>query len=186
VDTWLGITVLATPDTGLDDPATFFYGSVAGETGAAFTGKGQFFGRDAADMQAVAANLFRRRRVDSPTDLNRDGRVDAFDLQLIPVASGGGFASNVLAAITPQTGPLPLAGATVDEAVAEEDPIENIAVLPPNSGSFAGYEATTDERLGVEDSTDLDLAFAAFAVTETDEPVPSGLISALTPGKQAL
>jgi hypothetical protein len=137
-------------------------------------------------MQSVAANLFRKVAANSPSDLNRDGRVDAFDLQLIPVASGGGFNSNVLAAITPQAGEPLLAAAVVDEAVAEEDSSAGEAAYPPGDASLGGHASPLDGRVGGEETADRDLTFAAFASRGADLAHPDGLFSALAAGKLAL
>ena len=36
VNTWLGVSLLASADTGLSEPADFYFGSAVGETGASF------------------------------------------------------------------------------------------------------------------------------------------------------
>jgi Tol biopolymer transport system component len=164
VDKWLGITILATADTGLASAATFFYGSVPGETGAAFVGQGQFFGRDAADQQTIAIDLFHTADVENPNDLNHDGRVDAFDLQVIPVAGGGRIQPNVLSAITPQSGAP--AAAAVDEFLAADgaaaSETDEIPFRPAHNG-LGSFDGPADERVGGKEATDHDLVFATFA-----------------------
>jgi hypothetical protein len=102
VDTWLAVKLRSNADTGLAEDAEFFFGSVPGDTGEAFQGHGQYFGRDAADLQSMARNLFQRTGVGNANDVNQDGVVNAFDFQVIPNASGGGVAFNVINAITPR------------------------------------------------------------------------------------
>jgi hypothetical protein len=148
-------------------------------------GRGQFFGRDAADMQSIAIDLFHAADVENPNDLNRDGRVDAFDLQVIPVAGGGRIQPNVLRAITPQAG-MPLVAAVVDEVVAEGDAAEAGAVFAPSSLGVGGYAGLTDERVAREETTDRDLAFDTFAATGADEPPLYGLFAALTLGRMTV
>jgi Tol biopolymer transport system component len=185
VDTWLGITILATADTGLADATTFCYGSVPAETGAAFVGQGQFFGRDAADLQSIAIDLFHSADIENPNDLNRDGRVDAFDLQVIPVAGGGRIQANVLRAITPQPGPPPLALPAVDEAMADGPEIP----FPPAGQSLGGPNTAggpaipRDERVDGGDPAPRDLAFATFFHTPAGKPLGHGLFAALVRGR---
>lgn len=124
-DTYLAVQMLANANTGFSQTQTFIFGNVVGETGASFIGQGQFFGRDAADLQRMARSLFVQAGPTSPTDVNKSGRTDAFDLQIVPVAStlasGGAFQSNVLPAITPAlaAAAVPAPAVVVDEALAE-------------------------------------------------------------------
>jgi Tol biopolymer transport system component len=96
VDKWLKVTVLATEGTGLLNSSTYFFGSVPGDTGRAAPDDSQFFGRNNADLESVAADLFQTADAANPNDLNRDGSVNAFDLQVIPLASGGGVEPHVI------------------------------------------------------------------------------------------
>jgi hypothetical protein len=121
-DTWLRITVRANADTNLSASEHFFFGSVPGDTGAAFAGQGLFFGREAADMLSIASGLFKPANVTSPNDVNRDRVVNAFDLHVIPIASGGGVDPNVISAIVPQVASPGIASAwiaslAIDEAI---------------------------------------------------------------------
>jgi hypothetical protein len=167
VDTWLGITLLPTLDTGLADEVDFFYGSVPGETGAAFTGQGEFFGRDAADLQAIAANLIQPAGIDNPHDVNRDGLVDAFDFQVIATA-GGGIDPNAIHVLALQV------------ASAAED-----AILLPVGDGGGGGDAPLDGRVGGEVAADRDLAFATFDDGDT-ESLCDDLFAALAGSKLTL
>jgi hypothetical protein len=140
-------------------------------------------------MQSIAANLFHSASVNHPNDVNRDGRVDAFDLQAIPVASGGAFNSNVLAAITPQAGPPPLAGISadaVDEAVAEEDSSPAATAYAPSGDGLGGLDGPADERVGDEEATDRDLAFTTFGNAAADGPLHGRLYDPLASGRLTL
>jgi hypothetical protein len=107
MDTWLRVRLKANANTGLATAQDYFFGNVVGETGAAFTGQGQFFGRDSADFNAIiASGLNRPASVGDPQDINGDARVNIFDIQAIAVA---GIKTNVLLAITPQSGQPPVA-----------------------------------------------------------------------------
>jgi hypothetical protein len=116
VDTWLRVTLKANANTGLAADQDFFFGNAIGETGAAFTGQGQFFGRDGADFNAIiAGGLNRPASVGDPQDINGDARVNIFDIQAIATA---GIRPNVILAIMPQTGPPPAALASAAVAPA--------------------------------------------------------------------
>ncbi len=77
-NTWLEITVLANPRTGLDADAKFYFGHAAGETG-----------NSATDAQVDASDVFATRNnrhafwdpaeLDDPYDFNRDRRVNTID-----------------------------------------------------------------------------------------------------------
>ena len=75
---WLQVTVLATGNTGLEEPDVFYFGNAIGESGNSTTDAQV----DAFDMAAAREN--RRTAtdpapVDFPFDYNRDGRVDDRD-----------------------------------------------------------------------------------------------------------
>jgi hypothetical protein len=133
VDTWLRITVKANADTGLAADEDFFYGNVRGDTGAAFVGVGEFFGRGARDFQSVALELFHRVGVGNPNDVDGNGIVDAFDLQAIATASGGGVNLRVIEAITPQPAALDAAAVRAVAAPPMPSPLvetDRAAPLP--------------------------------------------------------
>jgi hypothetical protein len=112
-DKWLRVTVEANANTGLAQEQVYYFASVAGETGAAFGGQGQYFGRDAADFRAiVASGLNRPATVGDRLDVDGSGRVDIFDIQSIAVA---GIRPRVLPVITPSLAPT---GTTLASAAA--------------------------------------------------------------------
>ena len=103
-NTWLRITVKATPNTGLPQDDVFFFGNLVGKTGGGLT-RGTTLTVNARDVLAV-----RRARslssVVTPTDacdINRDGRVNALDVM--------GVRSNLSRSLS-----LPGAGATMASA----------------------------------------------------------------------
>jgi hypothetical protein len=191
VDTWARFTIKANENTGLLVDQDFFFGSVAADTGAAFVGQGQFFGRAAEDMQSMADDdvLFMPATVDNPNDPNRDGIVDAFDLQLVPLLStasiGGAFHANVILAIMPQSS---AAAAVVEQAASLLPPtttVEQAASLLPPGTSVGAATTPTDHRVGERDrQSDRDLAFATFA---DGELLPTtDLVDALATGRWTL
>ena len=115
-------------------------------------------------MQSVAIDLFHTANLENPNDLNHDGRVDAFDLQVIPVAGGGRIQPNVLRAITPQAGMPPLAAAAVDEALSADTATDE-AIGPPTGEGLGGLLIPIDGRVGDDETTERDLAFVTFAAT---------------------
>ena len=75
-NTWLQVTVLATPRTGLTAPHTFYFGHLAGKTGGP-----NAWAVDTRDMAAVRATFGTTGAgVTHPADFNRDRVVNAFDL----------------------------------------------------------------------------------------------------------
>jgi hypothetical protein len=84
VDTYVAIKILATSNSGLSSPYTFIFGSSVGDTGA--NGTLEQSGRDSMDLQAIARHLSQSAEVDNEYDLNKDGRVDALDMQVIAEA----------------------------------------------------------------------------------------------------
>jgi hypothetical protein len=87
VDKWLCITVEANANTGLAQDQVYYFASVVGETGAAFAGQGEYFGRDAADFRAiVGAGLNRPAGAGDRHDVNDNGQADIFDIQSIAIA----------------------------------------------------------------------------------------------------
>jgi hypothetical protein len=103
VDTWLRVTVKANADTSLAAEQDFFFGSAPGETGAAFTPG--VVAADAADLQSIARSLtpladFGSELVTEPHDVNRDGTINAFDLQVVAL----NLSTSAIDLITPQIG----------------------------------------------------------------------------------
>lgn len=183
-DTYAAFQMLATANTGLASTHTAIFGNVRGDTGAAFVGQGQFFGRDASDLQAMVPALFQSAGVTSATDVTKDGTTNAFDLQVIPVQStaaiGGAFQSNVIPVITPGFSAAPAPGfalAAVDEAVAVDDDADAIV---DGNGMVASSQ---DGRVGSTEEDDRDLAFATFG--DTDD-AGSDLIGALAGDRMSL
>jgi hypothetical protein len=102
-DTWLRMTVKATPDTGLAADAHYFFGNAAGETGAGFVPG--VVGVDAADLQFITQQLTPLAQsgtelITQAADVNRDRTVNAFDFQVVTT----NLDSNVINLITPQLG----------------------------------------------------------------------------------
>jgi hypothetical protein len=187
--------MLATANTGLAGTHTAIFGNVRGDTGAAFIGQGTFFGRDAADLQAMVPPLFQPAGVTSTTDVTKDAITNAFDLQVIPVTSteavGGAFQSNVLPVITPAFAAVPAPGfaaAAIDQAIADDaDTIEQAAnLLPPENND--PDSPMQDGRVGVTGANgdeDRDWAFATFA-DETEVAFDADLFGTLAGGRLAL
>jgi hypothetical protein len=169
-DTYGAFQMLATANTGLAATHTAIFGNVRGDTGAAFVGQGVFFGRDAADMQSMVPPLFVPNGASSPSDVNKDGMTNAFDMQIIPVlctaAIGGSFQSSVIPVITPGFAATPAAAfaSAIDEAVVL---VGNEEALVANGIGSAG--GSRDGRVGSTGEDDRDLVFATFA----DEPSDS-------------
>ena len=196
VDTWARFTLKANANSGLLVDQDFFFGSVAADTGAAFVGQGQFFGRAAEDMQSMADDdvLFMPATVDNPNDANRDGTVDAFDLQLVPVLSmasiGGAFHANVILAIMPQPSAAAVPNAGAEQAAslfstsdASLPPTEDASLLPTETGVLP-VTSSTDQRVDDGDGqSDRDLAFATF--TDGEIVPTSDLFDALAAGRLA-
>src|SRR3990167_9372913 len=100
-NTYLAVTLKATPATGLTKPYQFIYGSAPGDTGASFTPN--TIAADAADLQAIGQHLTPQGQpgtesVTNPYDLNKDKTVDAFDLQVV----SQNLKPKILELITPQ------------------------------------------------------------------------------------
>lgn len=80
-NTWLQVTMLATPRTGLAEPQVFYFGSLVGESG---DGAGPGGLRvSALDLAAVKRVLNTSAGIESRLDFNRDGRVNALDLAAV-------------------------------------------------------------------------------------------------------
>jgi hypothetical protein len=78
---WLQVTVKANEHTGLAGPDVFSYGNLIGEAG---DGGGAAGWRvSALDVAAVKRALNTPTTVATPTDFNRDGRVNALDVALV-------------------------------------------------------------------------------------------------------
>jgi hypothetical protein len=74
---WLRVTVLSNPRTGLARPDVFSFGNLIGDTGGASV-------VDAADVAATRANLGRTSPAAlAASDFNHDGRVNALDLAIV-------------------------------------------------------------------------------------------------------
>lgn len=76
VNTWLGVTVKATPRTGLRSDDTFYFGNLVGDTGDAGPG----LSVDAADLVRVRNAVGTAADLQSPFDFDRNGVVNATDL----------------------------------------------------------------------------------------------------------
>ena len=77
-NTWLEVTVLVTPDTGLPAADVFYFGNAVGETGNSLDDARV----DATDVLLTRQNprpFFDPAEIDTPYDFNRDRRVDAID-----------------------------------------------------------------------------------------------------------
>jgi len=75
-NTWLEVTVLASPATGLAAPDVFYFGNLVGDAAA----EGGTVERvTLADVEAPAANLTRAATIENPNDVDRNGRVNRAD-----------------------------------------------------------------------------------------------------------
>ena len=112
-NTWLRVTVKATPNTGLAAPDVFYFGNLVGETGDAATP----LRVSPLDLVATRRNSTptRSAALDSPYDHNLDGRVNALDVAA--VRAGYGRALSAVQA------PAPAVAARVTPFTPDEDPI---------------------------------------------------------------
>jgi hypothetical protein len=188
IDTWARLTIKANANTGIVVDQDFFFGSVPGDTGAAYLGQGMFFGRDAADLQSMIENVFNPAGADNPDDVTRDGVVNAFDFQVVPTFSeqsiGGAFHSNVIRAIMPQQG---LAGlAIIGAETSGEASDQPTGALLPQSDPV-GAIAPADQRVGKDSRGDgRDRAFATFGETDGDAYLGHGIVEDLARGRWTL
>ena len=84
-NTWLRVTALATPRTGLARPDVFYFGNLIGDTGP----DGAAPAVDARDFAAVRRNLFSRDAAAvSRYDFNDDGVIDNADLTVVRANQG--------------------------------------------------------------------------------------------------
>ena len=191
-DTYAAFQVLATPNTGLLETHTAIFGNVAGDTGTSFLNPLSHFGRDASDLQAEIhpAVFFLPAIVTAPTDVDKDGFTNAFDLQ--GTVTGGNFGQPpvinqaVLLVITPVFAP-PAPGFAAGAAAAIDAPETGngeSAVLPPAGVGFV-RSPVEDGRLGNISEDQRDLAFATFADSE-DLPVVGDLLAVLATEEQLL
>jgi hypothetical protein len=74
---WLRVSVRAGDHNGLPADDLFYFGSLAGDTGENGGGAPVV---NAIDLARVRAHLFQAAAVDSPYDLNKDGRINSLDL----------------------------------------------------------------------------------------------------------
>ncbi|MEL6104393.1 MAG: proprotein convertase P-domain-containing protein [Planctomycetota bacterium] len=83
-NTWLRTTILAGPETALENDDVFYFGNVVGDTGAGNTpSRIRVNAIDTAlvrSNQSIAPNS---AGVENPYDINRDGRVNAIDTALV-------------------------------------------------------------------------------------------------------
>jgi len=78
---WLQVTMLATPSTGLVAPEVFYWGSAIGDSGYG-NAPGVAAG-DVYDAIAAMLNPHDAAAIDDFADYNRDGAVDALDVDLV-------------------------------------------------------------------------------------------------------
>lgn len=97
---WMQVTVLATANTGLSIPDTFYFGNAIGETGN--TAANAFVsGTDESGIRANPRGFSNPAPIDFRFDINRDRQVSGTDVSIVR-ANATGFA-NVLKLITPGT-----------------------------------------------------------------------------------
>jgi len=98
-NTWLQTTILATSTTGFTQPQTFYFGSIVGDTGNSATDAIV----DTLDLGEIRENFsgFSNVDIDSPHDLNRDGRVDTLDLGVVRENFTGFVPVNLITAPDP-------------------------------------------------------------------------------------
>jgi hypothetical protein len=78
-NTWLRVTVKATPGTGLASADTFYFGNLVGDTGGPGTPRVDVF-----DLAHTCAAVGRSTAAALNTfDFNRDGRINAIDLVIV-------------------------------------------------------------------------------------------------------
>jgi hypothetical protein len=97
-NTWLRLTVLATPRTGLSAPDVFYFGSLLGDTGDSATS----FRVNALDLGGIKRALNGGSTITGRFDFNRDGRVNALDLAIVKQGL-----NRTLAAFTAPAAPAP-------------------------------------------------------------------------------
>jgi hypothetical protein len=78
LNTWLEVTVLAGPRTGLPRDDVFYFGNLVGDTGDAAPAR-----VTALDLSAVKRSLNSASTAGGRFDFNRDGRVNALDLAMV-------------------------------------------------------------------------------------------------------
>lgn len=147
--TWLWTTVLAGGDTGLSFDEDFFFGAAPGETGAGFLPG--TVGVDAADLQFIAQNVTPLNQagtepVVQAADVNRDGTVNAFDLQVVAV----NLNFSALALITPLVG---VPGSAVLAA--------SVAPPVPLTLSYSAGPAVANDAKGGCEEAERDVCFAS-------------------------
>jgi hypothetical protein len=96
-NTWLQVTVPARPELGLAADDVFLFGNLVGETGDA----GSPFRVGALDLGGVKRFL-NATELNSPVDINRDGRINSLDLAAIK--------ANLNRSLSTPTAPAPAAG----------------------------------------------------------------------------
>ncbi|MEO1528788.1 MAG: proprotein convertase P-domain-containing protein [Planctomycetota bacterium] len=118
-NTWLRTTILAGPETALENNDVFYFGNVVGDTGAGNT-------PTRIRVNAIDTALIRSNQslapnsvgVDNPYDINRDGRVNAIDTAL--VRSNQDFAGSVAPITAPGgTGGRPSTASSDDKGADE-------------------------------------------------------------------
>jgi hypothetical protein len=74
-NTWLQVTMLANAHTGLAAPEVFYFGNLVGAT--------QALRVNALDLAAVRRIMNTTAGIESPYDINRDGRINSLDLAAV-------------------------------------------------------------------------------------------------------
>ena len=80
-NTWLQVTVNATPDTGLAAPDVFYFGNLMGETGDIISNGS--WRVTSADFARARMNVFRRVGPESLFDFDRSGIISGLDLMTV-------------------------------------------------------------------------------------------------------
>ena len=93
-NTWMQVTIQATPETGLAAPDVFYVGNLVGETGDAATAP---FRVNALDLSAVKRGLNTDAPITGRLDFDRNGRVNALDLAATRSLLNRGLTAPVLA-----------------------------------------------------------------------------------------
>ncbi|HZN69143.1 MAG TPA: hypothetical protein VFB66_27940, partial [Tepidisphaeraceae bacterium] len=83
-NTWLRVTMPASPRTGLVAPEVFYFGHLAGETGDS-TAAGRMT-VSPIDLRRTQRALFSDVAVNQRYDFNRDGRISVLDLAIVRLA----------------------------------------------------------------------------------------------------
>ncbi|MEZ6061917.1 MAG: integrin alpha [Planctomycetaceae bacterium] len=144
--TWLQITVLATPNTGLASDDVFYFGNAIGETGDAPTANAFVNAVDRTRILNNPKTFLNRATVTDLHDINRDSLVNAIDrtialnngttfltdLNLIDLTGGGGGGAAAVGQPEAGTG-IPGSSGIADSGQVSLVPMQSATVVPSAS-----------------------------------------------------